>query len=95
MVVFVVKRRPLLCSKTLGWLGHTIPDFPMSFFGFETNGLEGEKRKFLESGLQELEDLAVYTWGEDSYDGLGDALVEGGDDLNDVTFGGTGEVGKS
>ena len=67
----------------------------MSFFGFETNSLEGEKRKFLESGLQESEDLAVYTWGEDSYDDLGDALVEGGDDLNDETFGGTGEVGGS
>lgn len=40
------------------------------------------------------EDLAVYTWGEDSYDGLSDALLEGGDELNDETFGGTGEVGE-
>ncbi|KAI6042103.1 topoisomerase II-associated protein PAT1-domain-containing protein [Pisolithus marmoratus] len=53
-----------------------------------------EKKKFLEAGLQESEDLAVYTWGDDSYDGLGDALVEGGDELNDETFGGIGEVGK-
>jgi len=66
----------------------------MSFFGFEqTNRLQEEKRRFLEGkGVQE--DLAVYTWGEDSYDGLGDALLEGGDELNDETFGGTGEVGK-
>ncbi|KAI5984315.1 topoisomerase II-associated protein PAT1 [Pisolithus albus] len=66
----------------------------MSFFGFATSGLEEEKKKFLESGLQESEDLAVYTWGDDSYDGLGDVLVEGGDELNDETFGGVGEVGK-
>ncbi|KAG6335732.1 hypothetical protein ID866_3356 [Astraeus odoratus] len=66
----------------------------MSFFGFEANSLEEEKRRFLEGRLQESEDLAVYTWGEDSYDGLGDALLEGGDELNDETFGGTDEVGK-
>ncbi|KAI6149363.1 topoisomerase II-associated protein PAT1 [Pisolithus tinctorius] len=66
----------------------------MSFFGFETSSLEEEKKKFLEGGLQESEDLAVYTWGDDSYDGLGDALLEGGDELNDETFGGIGEVGK-
>lgn len=40
------------------------------------------------------EDLAVYTWGEDSYDGLGDALQEGDDDLNDETFGSVGTVGQ-
>lgn len=67
----------------------------MSFFGFETSDLEQHKKKFLEGGLQETEDLAVYTWGEESYDGLGDALLEGGDELNDVTFGGTGAVGQS
>jgi len=67
----------------------------MSFFGFETNRLEAEKRQFSEGSLQESEDLAVYTWGDDSYDGLGDALVEGGDELNDETFGGMGEVGES
>jgi DNA topoisomerase 2-associated protein PAT1 len=66
----------------------------MSFFGFERSNLEQEKKKFLEGGLQETEDLTVYTWGEESYDGLGDALLEGGDELNDETFGGTGAVGK-
>ncbi|KDQ61548.1 hypothetical protein JAAARDRAFT_31002 [Jaapia argillacea MUCL 33604] len=65
----------------------------MSFFGFEQNDLEKEKRKFLEGGRHD-EDLAVYTWGEDSYDGLGDALHERGDELNDETFGGSGPIGK-
>jgi DNA topoisomerase 2-associated protein PAT1 len=66
----------------------------MSFFGFEqSNRLQQEKQRYLE-GKVEKEDIAVYTWGEDSYDGLGDALLEGGDELNDETFGGTGEVGK-
>jgi DNA topoisomerase 2-associated protein PAT1 len=67
----------------------------MSFFGFEQNDLEREKQKFLEGGTHESEDVAVYTWGEDSYDGLGDALQEGGDELNDETFGGMGNVGMS
>lgn len=66
----------------------------MSFFGLEQNDLEKEKQNFLDGGLQESEDVAVYTWGEDSYDGLGDALQEGGDELNDETFGGTGAVGE-
>jgi DNA topoisomerase 2-associated protein PAT1 len=67
----------------------------MSFFGFDQpNSLEDEKRKFLERGEHGLhDDVAVYTWGEESYDGLGDALQEGGDELNDETFGGAGEVG--
>jgi DNA topoisomerase 2-associated protein PAT1 len=66
----------------------------MSFFGLESS-LEQDKKKFLEGGLQQTEeDLAVYTWGEESYDGLGDALHEGGDELNDETFGGTGVVGE-
>lgn len=67
----------------------------MSFFGFEQNDLEREKLKFLEGGTHESEDVAVYTWGEESYDGLGDALQEGGDELNDETFGGTGNIGIS
>ena len=67
----------------------------MSFFGFEqTDRLQQEKQKFLEGNVGQ-EDLAVYTWGEDSYDGLGDVLLEGGDELNDETFGGAEEVGKS
>lgn len=45
-------------------------------------------------GGAEEEDLAVYTWGEDDYDGLGDALDEEGDDLNDDTFG-AGPIGPS
>lgn len=70
----------------------------MSFFGFEqSNDLENERRKFLEGGLSgaNQEDVAVYTWGEESYDGLGDALLEGGDELNDETFGATGDIGAS
>ncbi|KAJ6621334.1 topoisomerase II-associated protein PAT1 [Mycena sp. CBHHK59/15] len=66
----------------------------MSFFGFQDNDLEKEKQKFMDGGSHEHEDVAVYTWGEESYDGLGDALQEGGDDLNDETFGGGGSVGK-
>ena len=66
----------------------------MSFFGFEqTNRLQQEKQRFLE-GKVEQEDLAVYTWGEDSYDVLGDAVLEGGDELNDETFGSTEDIGK-
>ncbi|KAI5124196.1 hypothetical protein M0805_005047 [Coniferiporia weirii] len=66
----------------------------MSFFGLENNTLEEERRRFLAGGLREEEDIAVYNWGEDGYDGLGNALQEGGDDLNDETFGGAGPVGK-
>lgn len=46
---------------------------------------------FALSAAGEEEDLAVYTWGE----GLGGNLLEGGDDLNDETFGGVGSVGES
>ncbi|CCM02449.1 uncharacterized protein FIBRA_04548 [Fibroporia radiculosa] len=69
----------------------------MSFFGFEQPlNLESEKRKFRGSGGagKESEDIAVYTWGEESYDGLGEELQERGDELNDETFGGAGVVGK-
>jgi DNA topoisomerase 2-associated protein PAT1 len=57
----------------------------MAFFGFPDDELPK---------VGPDEDLAVYTWGEDSYDGLGDALQEGGDDLNDETFGSVGTVGQ-
>jgi hypothetical protein len=69
----------------------------MSFFGFDTShdALEKEKEKFREGGLGTQEDVAVYTWGESDYDGLGDALQEGGDELNDETFGGSGPVGAN
>ncbi|KAJ7245142.1 topoisomerase II-associated protein PAT1 [Mycena haematopus] len=66
----------------------------MSFFSFQDNNLEEERQKIRNGGLGENEDVAVYTWGEESYDGLGDALQEGGDDFNDETFGGSGTVGK-
>ena len=63
----------------------------MSIFGFD---LEKEKQGFLRAtGANETEEVPVFTWGEDSYDGLGDALQEGGDELNDETFGDVGTVG--
>lgn len=49
-------------------------------------------------GKLEQEDVAVYTWGEESYEGLGNAidqLDEQGDELNDETFGGAEPVGES
>ncbi|KLO11600.1 hypothetical protein SCHPADRAFT_998761 [Schizopora paradoxa] len=66
----------------------------MSFFGFENKDLEEEKRRFLAGDLPQDEDIAVYNWGSEDYEGLGNALQEGGDDFNDETFGGTGPVGK-
>ncbi|KAG7093875.1 hypothetical protein E1B28_007514 [Marasmius oreades] len=68
----------------------------MSFFGFEETDLEKEKQQFLHGQLRssDTDDLTVYTWGEESYDGLGDALEEGGDERNNETFGSTGTVGK-
>lgn len=66
----------------------------MSFFGFQENNLEEERQRIRNGASHENEDVAVYTWGEESYDGLGDALQEGGDDRNDETFGGFGNVGE-
>lgn len=67
----------------------------MSFFGLEQPDLERDKQKFINPGAsREDEDVAVYTWGEESYDGLGDALQEDLDELNDETFGGAGNVGE-
>jgi DNA topoisomerase 2-associated protein PAT1 len=71
----------------------------MAFFGLEPDDLFERERQSFRQGLTQGNgngqepNLAVYTWGEESYDGLGDALVEGGDDLNDETFGGSGPVG--
>ena len=65
----------------------------MSFFGIDNNDLENEKRKYLEGDLDDDSDIPVYTWGTERYDGLADVLQEGGDDLNDETFGGSGPVG--
>lgn len=38
-------------------------------------------------GIGAQEDIAVYTWGSEDYDGLGDGLIEGGDEANEMTFG--------
>lgn len=67
----------------------------MSFFGFETSpdAIQKEKEKFTQQGL-EAGKLAVFNWGESDYDGLGNALQEGGDELNDETFGDSGPVGE-
>ncbi|CDU25509.1 related to PAT1-topoisomerase II-associated protein [Sporisorium scitamineum] len=43
------------------------------------------KIKALAAGAQE--DVEIYTWGQDGYDGLGDKLDESGDDFNEDTFG--------
>lgn len=67
----------------------------MSFFGFQEADVEEEKRRFLQGGFKEEEDIAVYNWGQDDYDGLGNALQEGGDELNDETFGSSGPIGSS
>lgn len=64
----------------------------MSFFGFESNDLEKEKRQFLDGGPLD-EDVPEYTWGSENYDGLGTALQERGDNYNDETFGGDAPVG--
>jgi DNA topoisomerase 2-associated protein PAT1 len=62
------------------------------FFGFDSALPERRDAPFQDftnpiDGAGAEEDLAVYTWGEEGYDGLGNALLEGGDDLNDETFG--------
>ena len=67
----------------------------MSFFGIDNNDLENGKRKYLEGTLDDDSDIPVYTWGTERYDGLGEVLQEGGDDLNDETFGGADPVGVS
>ena len=67
----------------------------MSFFGLETNNpIEDERRRFLAGETKADEDIAVYNWGAEDYDGLGNALQEGRDELNDETFGGTEPVGE-
>lgn len=67
----------------------------MAFFGLETsNPIEEEKRRFLAGESTADEDIAVYNWGQDDYDGLGNALQEGRDELNDETFGGSEPVGE-
>lgn len=69
----------------------------MAFFGYDNPiDLENEKHRFLDGdGQRPNEKIAVYTWGAQGYDGLGDELQEGGDELNDVTFGEVDDVGES
>jgi DNA topoisomerase 2-associated protein PAT1 len=82
----------------------------MSFFGFDTNlpehrGSQKQQSRpgfatndstsfgqgFQQPNAGEEEDLAVYNWG----DGGATNLLEGGDDMNDETFGDVGDVGES
>jgi len=81
MYVVVICLVKLICILS----GLIRPDAVMSFFGFEEKDVDAAHEK---------EEVPVFTWGEDSYDGLGDALHEGGDELNDETFGTVGTVGK-
>ncbi|WFD43856.1 DNA topoisomerase 2-associated protein pat1 [Malassezia psittaci] len=71
----------------------------MSFFGFdpalpkkgkrdvadEDSALDEKIERMLAASAQE--DVEVYTWGQDAYDGLGDQLQETNDDFNEDTFG--------
>lgn len=77
----------------------------MSFFGFETSGHNTAAPGFSQAhdpfaGLSSHQDGAGDAVDfEDTYDGLGDQLIETGDELNDDTFGGDsgptgGSVGK-
>lgn len=82
----------------------------MSFFGFDTGLPAGDKAAVLASKDEERalndkieralasgaqEDVEVYTWGQDGYDGLGDQLEETNDEVNEDTFGAFAEdVGK-
>ena len=74
----------------------------MSFFGFDTSLPADDKAAVLSSKDEERalndkieralaasaqEDVEVYTWGQDGYDGLGEQLDEANDDVNEDTFG--------
>lgn len=59
----------------------------MAFFGLPERNLP------IGSLGEHHEKIVEYTWGEENYDGLGDALQEARDDLNDETFGSMGPVG--
>ena len=65
----------------------------MSFYDFEQKYSEQEKLPFKQFA-DVSDEVAVYTWGEEGYDGLGDLLQEGRDELNDETFGDALPVGK-
>ena len=65
----------------------------MSFYDFEQKYPEQEKLSFKQFA-DVSDEVAVYTWGEEGYDGLGDLLQEGRDELNDETFGDALPVGE-
>jgi hypothetical protein len=67
----------------------------MAFFGFDQPEFEKEKDNVLEKAGKNSDGIEVFHWGGEDYDGLGDRLQEGGDELNDETFGGAGPVGTS
>ncbi|EST04559.1 Topoisomerase II-associated protein PAT1 [Kalmanozyma brasiliensis GHG001] len=52
---------------------------------FDNDDTLDAKIQALAAGAQE--DVEIYTWGGDGYDGLGDKLDESGDDFNADTFG--------
>jgi DNA topoisomerase 2-associated protein PAT1 len=57
--------------------------------GFATNDSTSFGHGFAPQNGGEEDDLAVYNWGE----GAATNLLEGGDELNDETFGDIGDVG--
>jgi DNA topoisomerase 2-associated protein PAT1 len=60
--------------------------------GFATNDSTSFGHGFnTQQGGGEEDDLAVYNWGE----GAATNLLEGGDDMNDETFGDVGDIGTS
>ena len=59
--------------------------------GFATNDSTSFGHGFSSQNGGEEDDLAVYNWGE----GAATNLLEGGDELNDETFGDVGDVGMS
>lgn len=91
-ILHLCRQYPLyLCSSTMsGFFGFRteLPERrgPQQFSGFQASNTD---QTFALSGAGEEEDLAVYTWGE----GLDSNLLEGGDDMNDETFGGGGNIG--
>ncbi|KDN46149.1 hypothetical protein K437DRAFT_256333 [Tilletiaria anomala UBC 951] len=68
------------------------PTFDPTYSGEGGLGDEDDDPSALDAKISALtagaqEDVAVYTWGEEDYDGLGDRLDEGNDAFNDDTFG--------
>ena len=60
------------------------------FAGF-TGGAPGNSGAFDMNNAAGEEDLAVYQWG----DNIGASMLEGGDDMNDETFGDLGDISAS